>query len=146
MFVGKSQTLELHPVDAGFAFLQNALSALRRSAQPSRNRDDRRDWECISTSNGVADHSGHNTNSFHTFLLLTDHQLIGLFEELCWNRAIRLPCDVHRAGALMFHIVRRSQIGVGGCTAKTGVRLEFTDEQQHPASLCTVMDQYQLFF
>ena len=29
----------LHRADAGFAFLQNALSALRRSAQPSRKRD-----------------------------------------------------------------------------------------------------------
>ena len=37
MLVGKSQTLELHPTDAGYAFLQNALSALHRSAQPSRN-------------------------------------------------------------------------------------------------------------
>ena len=37
MLVGKSQTLELHPMDAGYAFLQNALSALHRSAQPSRN-------------------------------------------------------------------------------------------------------------
>ena len=36
--------------DAGFAFLQNALSALRRSAQPSRFRDVRRDWDCIPTS------------------------------------------------------------------------------------------------
>ena len=33
MLVGKSQTLcVLHPVDAGCAFLQNALSALHRSA------------------------------------------------------------------------------------------------------------------
>lgn len=29
----------LHRADADFAFLQNALSALRRSAQPSRKRD-----------------------------------------------------------------------------------------------------------
>ena len=36
--------------DAGFAFLQNALSALHRSAQPSRFRDVRRDWDCIPTS------------------------------------------------------------------------------------------------
>lgn len=36
--------------DAGFAFLQNALSALRRSAQPSRKRDVHRDWDCIPTS------------------------------------------------------------------------------------------------
>ena len=50
MLVGKSKTLELHPLDAGFAFLQNALSALRRSAQPSWNRDDRVDWACIPTS------------------------------------------------------------------------------------------------
>ena len=32
MLVGKSQTLELHPTDAGYAFLQNALLGLRRSA------------------------------------------------------------------------------------------------------------------
>ena len=38
MLVGKSQTLsDLHRTDAGYAFLQNALSALHRSAQPSRN-------------------------------------------------------------------------------------------------------------
>jgi hypothetical protein len=36
--------------DAGFAFLQNALSALRRSAQLSRFRDVHRDWDCIPTS------------------------------------------------------------------------------------------------
>lgn len=36
--------------DASFAFLQNALSALRRSAQPSRFRDVRGDWDCIPTS------------------------------------------------------------------------------------------------
>ena len=29
---------------------QNALSALRRSAQPSRLRDVRRDWDCIPTN------------------------------------------------------------------------------------------------
>lgn len=40
----------LHRADAGFAFLQNALSALRRSAQPSRFRDVHRDWDCIPTS------------------------------------------------------------------------------------------------
>ena len=45
MLVGKSQTLELHCSDAGLAFLQNALSALRRSAQPSRYRDDHRVWD-----------------------------------------------------------------------------------------------------
>ena len=45
MLVGKSQTLELHRSDAGLAFLQNALSALRRSAQPSRYRDDHRVWD-----------------------------------------------------------------------------------------------------
>ena len=31
-------------------FLQNALSAHRRNAQPSRNCDDYRDWDCIPTS------------------------------------------------------------------------------------------------
>lgn len=40
----------LYRADAGFAFLQNDLSALRRSAQPSRFRDVRRDWDCIPTS------------------------------------------------------------------------------------------------
>ena len=40
----------LHRADAGCAFLQNALSALRRSAQPSRKRDVHRDWDCIPTS------------------------------------------------------------------------------------------------
>ena len=50
MLVGKAQTLELHPVDAGVAFLQNALLALRRSAQPSRNRDEHRAWDYIPTS------------------------------------------------------------------------------------------------
>jgi len=32
MLAGNSQTLELHPLDAGFAFFQNALLALRQSA------------------------------------------------------------------------------------------------------------------
>ena len=40
----------LHRADAGFAFLQNALSALCKSAQPSRFRDVHRDWDCIPTS------------------------------------------------------------------------------------------------
>ena len=40
----------LHRVDAGFAFLQNALSARCKSAQPSRFRDVHRDWDCIPTS------------------------------------------------------------------------------------------------
>lgn len=35
---------------AGFAFLQNALSARCKSAQPSRFRDVHRDWDCIPTS------------------------------------------------------------------------------------------------
>ena len=51
MLVGKSQTLsDLHRTDVGCAFLQNAFSALRRSARPSRFRDVRRDWDCIPTS------------------------------------------------------------------------------------------------
>ena len=40
----------LRRADAGFAFLQNALSALCKSAQPSRFRDVHRDWGCIPTS------------------------------------------------------------------------------------------------
>lgn len=40
----------LRRADAGFAFLQNALSALCKSAQPSRFRDVHRDWDCIPTS------------------------------------------------------------------------------------------------
>ena len=40
----------LHRADAGFAFLQNALSARCKSAQPSRFRDVHRDWDCIPTS------------------------------------------------------------------------------------------------
>ena len=40
----------LHRADAGFAFLQNALSALCKSAQPSRIRDVHRDGDCIPTS------------------------------------------------------------------------------------------------
>ena len=75
-----------------------------------------------------------------TILLLTDHQLVGLFEELCRDRAVQLPCDVHGAGALVLHIVHRPQIGIRSCTAKTGICLELAHEQQYPASLCTVMD------
>ena len=37
ILVGKSQTLELHPTDAGCVFLQNAFLMRRRSVQPSRN-------------------------------------------------------------------------------------------------------------
>ena len=40
MLVGKSQTLELHPTDAGYAFLQNAFPVRCSGAQPSRKRDD----------------------------------------------------------------------------------------------------------
>ena len=42
MLVGKSQTLELHPTDAGYAFLQNTFWMRHRSAQPSRKHDDYR--------------------------------------------------------------------------------------------------------
>ena len=55
MLVGKSQTLELHPTDAGYAFLQNALSALHRSAQPSRNRDDRKNLAVVRTTAQLAE-------------------------------------------------------------------------------------------
>lgn len=48
--LGAAQTRRSASCDAGFAFLQNALSALRRSAQPSRKRDVHRDWDCIPTS------------------------------------------------------------------------------------------------
>ena len=40
----------------------------------------------------------------------------------------------------MLHIVHRAQIGIRSCTAKTGLCLELAHEQQHPASLCPVMD------
>ena len=40
----------LRRADAGFAFLQNALSARCKSAQPSRFRDVHRDCDCIPTS------------------------------------------------------------------------------------------------
>lgn len=37
MLVGESQTLELHPLDAGCAFFQNALSALHGKVALTRN-------------------------------------------------------------------------------------------------------------
>ena len=40
----------------------------------------------------------------------------------------------------MLHIVHRAQIGIRSCTAKTGICLELTHEQQHPASFFPVMD------
>ena len=40
----------------------------------------------------------------------------------------------------MLHVVHCAQIGIRPCTAKTGICLELAHEQQHPASLCTVMD------
>ena len=41
---------------------------------------------------------------------------------------------------LLMGWLHRAQIGVRSCTAKTGLCLELAHEQQHPASLCTVMD------
>ena len=41
---------------------------------------------------------------------------------------------------LLMGWLQRAQIGIRSCTAKTGICLELTHEQQHPASLCTVMD------
>ena len=40
----------------------------------------------------------------------------------------------------MLHIVHRAQIGIRSCTAKTGICLELTHEQQHTASFFPVMD------
>ena len=36
--------------------------------------------------------------------------------------------------------LHRAQIGIRSCTAKTGICFELAHEQQHPASLCPVMD------
>ena len=56
MLVGKSQTLsDLHRTDAGCAFLQNALSALCRSAQLSRNRDGRKNLAVVRTTAALAE-------------------------------------------------------------------------------------------
>jgi len=55
MLVGKSQTLELHPTDAGYAFLQNAFLGLRRSVQPSWNRDDRKNLAVVRTTAPLAE-------------------------------------------------------------------------------------------
>ena len=40
----------------------------------------------------------------------------------------------------MLHIVHHAQIGIRSCTTKTGICLELTHEQQHPASFFPVMD------
>ena len=57
MLVGEvPQTLsDLHRTDAGCAFLQNALSALRRSAQSSRNRDNRKNLAVVRTTAPLAE-------------------------------------------------------------------------------------------
>ena len=56
MLVGNSQNLcVLHPVDAGYAFLQNAFLGLRRSVQPSRNRDDRKNLAVVRTTAPLAE-------------------------------------------------------------------------------------------
>lgn len=55
MLVGKSQTLELHRADAGCAFLQNAFLMRRRSAQLSRNRDDRKNLAVVRTTAPLAE-------------------------------------------------------------------------------------------
>ena len=72
--------------------------------------------------------------------MLPHDQFVGLFEELCRDRAVQPPCDVHGAGTLVLHIVHRAQIGIRSCTAKTGICLELAHEQQHPASFFPVMD------
>ena len=41
---------------------------------------------------------------------------------------------------LLMGWLHRAQIGIRSCTAKTGICLELAHEQQHPASLCPVMD------
>ena len=66
--------------------------------------------------------------------MLPHDQFVGLFEELCRDRAVQPPCDVHGAGTLVLHIVHHAQIGIRSCTAKTGLCLELAHEQQHPAS------------
>ena len=53
--VGKSQTLELHPMDVGYAFFAKRFLGLRRSVQPSRNRDDRKNLAVVRTTAPLAE-------------------------------------------------------------------------------------------
>ena len=65
---------------------------------------------------------------------LPHYQLICLLQELRRDRAVQLPCDIHRPAALVFHIACRAEIGICFSTAGHAVRLELADEQQNLAA------------
>ena len=65
---------------------------------------------------------------------LSDCQFIRLLQELRRDRAVQLPCDIHRPAALVFHIACRAEIGICFSTAGHAVRLELADEQQNLAA------------
>ena len=50
------------------------------------------------------------------------------------DRAVQLPCDIHRPAARVLHVVHRTQIGVRFRTTSHAVRLELADEQQNLAA------------
>ena len=60
---------------------------------------------------------------------LSNYKFIRLLQELCRDRTVQMPCNIHRSGTLMLHIVGCSQIGVCLCATGNTIRFELTDEQ-----------------
>ena len=60
-----------------------------------------------------------------------------------WAAANSAACMMEPSSfslTLLMGWLHRAQIGIRSCTAKTGICLELTHEQQHPASFFPVMD------
>ncbi len=59
-----------------------------------------------------------------------------------WAAANSAACMMEPSFSLTLLMgwLHRAQIGIRSCTAKTGICLELTHEQQHPASFFPVMD------
>jgi hypothetical protein len=71
---------------------------------------------------------------------LSNHKFICLLQILRRDRAVQVPGDIHRAGALVLDVCRRAEEGIGSGSARNAVILKFTDEKQHPAAAIGVMD------
>ena len=71
---------------------------------------------------------------------LSNHQLICLFQELCRDRPVQAPGNIHRPGTFVLDIARSTQIGVCFRTAGHTVGFELTYKQQYLAATLYMVD------
>ena len=69
---------------------------------------------------------------------LLPHHLLYLPQIFRWNGFFQFPDDIHGLAAGMADIGSLAQEGIG--RSAQGILLEFTDEQQDPAALVSVMN------